>query len=143
MIKRLACAAALAALAACGPGATTKSAAVDPLARGEYLVDSIGMCGDCHTVRLPTGVLDATVALHGAPLAFAPINPQPWAPNAPPLAGLPAGYTEAQLATLLQTGVRPDGSRPLPPMPEYRLSPEDAAAVATYIKSLPGPAASP
>jgi mono/diheme cytochrome c family protein len=61
----------------------------------------------------------------------------PGAPVAPPLAGGPANYTDAQFATLLQTGVKPDGSRPLPPMPAFRLNEEDARAVVAYIKTLP------
>ncbi len=140
--------AALAALAGCtqpAPTATT-TAAPDPaaiIARGEYFVESIGMCGDCHTLRLPTGLLDKATHLHGTAVPFAPLAPQPWAPQSPPLAGLPKGYDEAQLTQFLQTGVRPDGSRPLPPMPEYRFTAEDAAAVTAYLKSLPAPPAAP
>ena len=136
-------AAAFAALAACSPGATTKTepaAAPDPaatVARGKYLVDNIGLCGDCHTQRLPTGMLDSAHYLEGATLVFKPSNPQPWAPTTPALAGLPKGYDEAQFVRFLQTNVKPDGSRPLPPMPEYKLSEEDATAIAAYLKGLP------
>lgn len=148
-MKHLILAAACAALAACSPGATAKSepaTAPDPaavVARGKYIVDNVALCGDCHTQRLPTGLLDDAHYLQGATLVFKPSNPQPWAPTTPALAGLPKGYDEAQLAQLLQTSVKPDGSHPLPPMPDFKLTPEDAAAAAAYLKSLPPPPATP
>lgn len=146
MIRTFLGACALLALAACAQPAPVPAdkAAADPssvLDRGKYLVEGIGLCGDCHTQRLPTGMLDSTRHLHGATLVFKPSNPQPWAPVSPALAGLPAGYTEAQFISFLQNGERPDGSRPLPPMPEYRFSEEDAKAVTAYLASLPKPAA--
>lgn len=137
--------AAIAMLAACAQPTSGNSADTPNVSakaeRGKYLVEGIGLCADCHTQRLPTGMLDRTRDLHGATLVFAPMHPQPWAPTTPALAGLPAGYTEAQLASFLQDGLRPDGSRPLPPMPEYRLSKEDAEAMAAYFASLPKPPA--
>ena len=42
----------------------------------------------------------------------------------------------ALLAHFLETGVRPNGSSPRPPMPAYRMQPGDARAVAAYIRSL-------
>jgi hypothetical protein len=37
---------------------------------------------------------------------------------------------------VLTEGVTPDGDRPNPPMPPYRLTKSDAGAVATYLASL-------
>ena len=105
-------------------------------ARGKYIVQQVGMCGDCHTPRNAQGEPIAAQALHGAPIPFRPLHPMPFAEAAPRIAGLPAGWTAAQTATFLQTGKRPDGSHPLPPMPPYRLSQQDAWAVADYLKSL-------
>lgn len=106
------------------------------LARGKYLVEQVGLCADCHSPRDQTGQYVKDRWLQGAPLAFAPTVPMPvWAPVAPPLAGLPT-MTEAHAATFLETGLKPDGSRPRPPMPEFRFNAEDAAAVAAYLKSL-------
>ncbi|MBI5424207.1 MAG: c-type cytochrome [Opitutae bacterium] len=34
------------------------------------------------------------------------------------------------------TGVKPDGSMPRPPMPQFRLSEEDARAVVAYLRAL-------
>ena len=121
----------------------TACAAQDPaptqqeiVARGEYLVTGIGGCNDCHTLMTAQGP-DMAQSLQGATLIFAPTVPMPWAPVAPPLAGGPAGYTDEQFASFLQTGLRPDGSRTLPPMPQFRLNQEDAEAVVAYIKTLP------
>lgn len=149
MIRNILAAAAIAALAGCTVATSTNVAKTEAAApdrativeRGRYLTESIGMCGDCHTQRMPTGLLDMTRHLHGATLPFKNIHPQPWAPTTPALAGLPAGYSEEQLASFLQNGLRPDGSKPLPPMPEYRFDKADAEAVAAYIASLPKPPA--
>lgn len=117
------------------PAAPTRE---DMIAHGKYLVEAIGGCNDCHTPMTPTGP-DMAQMLRGADLAFQPINPQPWAPRAPALAGLPESlmYDEAQVALLLETGEAADGSPPLPPMPHYRMTKTDAAAVAAYLSSLP------
>jgi cytochrome c553 len=106
------------------------------VAQGDYIVNAVGGCNDCHSPMGPNGPIPGR-QLTGAQLGFAPIAPVPgWAPVAPPIAGLPAGYTEAQLATFLQTGVKPDGKTAGPPMPAFRMKPEDARAVAAYLKSL-------
>jgi len=55
--------------------------------------------------------------------------------RAPALAGL-LGLTAKDVRSLLQTGKRVDGSSPNPPMPPFRLTPEDAAAVVAYLESL-------
>jgi hypothetical protein len=49
------------------------------VARGEYLVNNIGGCNDCHTPMTPQGP-DMTHALQGATLMFAPTIEIPWAP---------------------------------------------------------------
>lgn len=110
--------------------------------RGEYLVNNIGGCNDCHTPMGPQGPI-MTQALQGATLIFAPTMEMPWAPTAPALAGGPAGYTDEEFAQFLQTGMRPDGSRPLPPMPPFRLNEDDARAMVAYIKTVPPQEAAP
>jgi mono/diheme cytochrome c family protein len=101
--------------------------------RGDYLVNGVVLCGDCHTPRLETMALDETRKLQGADIG----GPPTMATYAPALAGGPANYSEEQFISFLQTGVRPDGSHPRPPMPPYRLNEEDARAVSAYIRSLP------
>jgi mono/diheme cytochrome c family protein len=104
--------------------------------RGEYLVNNVVLCGDCHTPQTPQGP-DTNHRLQGGPNLTRAIIDIPWADQAPPIAGIPAQFTEDQFVSFLQTGVRPDGSRPRPPMPPYRLNEEDARAVAAYIATLP------
>lgn len=108
----------------------------DLIARGGYLANNVAGCGDCHTPMTLQGP-DMTRALQGADLPFAPTIAMPWAPSAPAIAGLPAHYSEDQFTHFLETGERPDGTRPLPPMPAYRFNAEDARALAAYVQSLP------
>lgn len=106
------------------------------LTRGRYLVEHVGLCADCHSPRNEKGEFVRDQWLKGAALPFQPMVPMPWSPAAPPLAGLPS-MNEQQAIVFLTTGKRPDGSVPRPPMPEFRFSAEDAAAVVAYLKSLP------
>lgn len=114
--------------------------------RGQYLVTSVAGCNDCHTPQTAQGP-DMAHALQGAPLGFqlAPAleGQIPWTSVAPPIAGVPSGWTDEQFASFLQTGVRPNGSHPNPPMPPYRLNADDARAVVAYIKTLPRAEAAP
>ena len=103
--------------------------------RGRYLVESVGLGADCHTPRTEKGEFDRNHWMQGAALPMQPTVPMPWAPAAPPIAGL-RPMTEAQGVVFLTTGKRPDGSTPRPPMPPYRLNPADGAAVVACLKSL-------
>ena len=106
------------------------------VARGKYLTEQVAMCIDCHTPRTERGEFDRARWLGGSKLDFAPSHPMPmWADFAPELAGLRA-WTNEQVVTLLSTGRRADGTMPRPPMPPYRMSKVDAAAVAAYLRSL-------
>jgi hypothetical protein len=40
------------------------------------------------------------------------------------------------MVTFLETGKRPDGSMPRPPMPPYRFSHEDAPAITAYLLAM-------
>lgn len=105
--------------------------------RGEYLVKSVAMCVECHSPRDQRGELIQSQLLQGAPMpARWDGSPRPWAYVAPKLAGLPSGFTEESFVRFLQTGERTGGHVPRPPMPPYRMSEEDARAVAAYLKSL-------
>jgi len=103
--------------------------------RGRNLVEKVAQCADCHTPRLSTGELDRARWLQGSPLGFKPLMEMPWMPVAPGIAGLP-GYTEEQGIAFFTTGVRPNGTKCLPPMPEYRLSRDEAADIVAYLRSL-------
>jgi mono/diheme cytochrome c family protein len=127
------------ALGACAQQAPAPLTGEALVARGDYLVNGVVLCGDCHTPRLETMQPDETRRLQGSTLPPSG-PPEVFATNAPPLAGGPANYTDEQFIAFLQTGVRPDGSRPRPPMPPYRLNEDDARAVNAYIRSLPATA---
>lgn len=105
--------------------------------RGQYLVMHVAMCVQCHTPRTEQGELDHSQLLQGAPMPLeSPFATQTWAFEAPKIAGLPGGWTEADLIQLLQTGKDPRGQSPQPPMPPFRMHKEDAEAIARYLKSL-------
>jgi mono/diheme cytochrome c family protein len=104
--------------------------------RGRYLVQQVGICGDCHTPRDEKGQSVEAKTLQGAPIMFKPTVPMPlWREFAPPIAGLP-GFTDAQAIAFLTTGKDAAGNYAAPPMPPYRLNKEDAAAVVAYLRSV-------
>ncbi|MGD9981539.1 MAG: cytochrome c [Hyphomonadaceae bacterium] len=135
----LAALAALAALGGCAPQAPAELTGEALVARGDYLVNGVVLCGDCHTPRLENMAPDETRRLQGSEIPPSG-PPEVFATIAPPIAGGPVNYTEDQFVAFLQTGVRPDGSQPRPPMPPYRLNEDDARAVNAYIRSLPAAA---
>lgn len=117
-----------------GSAGTDRDAAIE---RGRYLVHDVAMCVICHSPHFPSGELHPRRLLHGGRIPLeSPFPRQEWAFMAPRLAGLPGGWTEERLIELLTTGQRPEGPRPRPPMPPFRMNREDAAAVAAYLKSL-------
>jgi mono/diheme cytochrome c family protein len=116
-------------------GAEEQGVARSREARGEYLVERVGMCQDCHSPRNAEGFFFEDQWLAGAPIDFTPSLPMPWAEMAPPIAGLPT-MTDQQAVTYMMTGEKPDGTESRPPMPEYRLTREDALAVVAYLRSL-------
>lgn len=107
--------------------------------RGAYLVNGLTHCAACHTPRNGWGA-----SREGAALAGGVIPNLDW--YAPPLTGnAPEGlgtWSEADIAALLRTGVSPRGAA-AGPMAEVvfqslqHLAPDDAAAMAHYLKSLP------
>jgi mono/diheme cytochrome c family protein len=112
------------------------AAGAQSITRGKYIVERTSMCADCHTPRDEKGQLIVAQSLQGAPVGMKPIHPMPWAEVAPSIAGLPANFTLEQMVKFLQTGVRPNGTTPRPPMPPYRFSHEDAEAVTAYLRSM-------
>jgi len=112
------------------------SSPADTIERGRYLVQQVGLCGDCHTPHNEKGDPIADQALQGANVFLKPMNPVPnWAEYTPAIAGFP-GFTDEQAVTFLTTGKDAGGQFAAPPMPQYRFSREDAVAVLSYLKSL-------
>jgi len=104
--------------------------------RGAYLVNGPGHCAECHSPRNALGAIVTSQRFAGGP------NPEGegWVPNITQQ-GL-KDYSESDIAYLLETGNTPEGDSVGGAMtPVIRntsqLTPEDRAAMATYIKSLP------
>jgi mono/diheme cytochrome c family protein len=104
--------------------------------RGKYIVESVAMCGMCHTPRTDAGEIDSGRRLDGAAVWLLPAHPvQDWPLKAPRIAGtLPA--SDDDMVRLLTTGIWKDGTRLRPPMPQFRMSREDAESVVAYLRSL-------
>ncbi len=106
--------------------------------RGDYLVNQVAMCADCHTPMGRDGQRVKTKWLQGAKIAFRPDFPVPhWSSYAPDIAGLPSHWTAAAMIKFLRTGRDPQGRRAQPPMPAFRFNRADALAVTAYLKGLP------
>jgi len=106
------------------------------VARGKYIVEGVAMCELCHTRRDENGAPDQGNWLMGGPVQLRPTYPAPqWATSAPRIAGGPPG-TEADFIRLVTTGIARTGQPPNPPMPQFRMSRQDAEAVFAYLNSL-------
>jgi Cytochrome c len=106
------------------------------VARGKYLVESVAVCGQCHTPRDSRGELDRSRWLQGAPVPWMPARPDSdWPINAPRIGGTPPA-DDADMVKLLTTGVWTNGNRLRFPMPQFRMERGDAEAVVAYLKSV-------
>jgi mono/diheme cytochrome c family protein len=104
--------------------------------RGQYLVERVAMCGECHSPRNDKGEYDRLQWLQGELIDYKPSHPMPFAAIAPPIAGLPTFAKDEAAVKFLETGTNAMGKTALPPMPQFRLNHEDAAAVVAYLRSL-------
>src|SRR5450755_2097206 len=57
------------------PAKAEKSGAAGDIARGKYIVESVAVCGQCHTPRDSNGNLDRARWLQGAPVPYMPAKP--------------------------------------------------------------------
>lgn len=114
----------------------TSSLSAGNVARGRYLVEDVGMCGDCHTPRNEKGEPIKAQWLKGTALDFKPLVPIPvWADKSVNIAGLP-GWEKDAAIKFLMTGIAYNGLPARPPMPQYRYNRQDAEAIVAYLKSL-------
>ena len=117
--------------------ASTASAASGDVERGKYLVEGVGMCGQCHSPRDDKGNLQMDEWLHGGPVPVTtPRGYADWAFRAPRIAGLPQ-HTDEEFVVLMTTGINRDGKELMAPMPPYRMAEEDALAIAAYLRTVP------
>ena len=115
--------------------------AAELLKHGEYLVNEVAHCSHCHSRQDEKGMPDRARLLRGATLPIRPKKEtEKWADKSPDITskGLAGNWSEEQMIKFLTTGVNPDGEKPTPPMPVFRLNAKDARAVFLYLKSLPG-----
>jgi mono/diheme cytochrome c family protein len=113
-----------------------KIASAASVARGKYLVNDAGKCGDCHTPFSEKGEPIKEQWLQGATLPFKPTVPMPvWADKSSSIAGL-TGWEKDAAIKFLMTGIAFNGLPARPPMPEYRFNQQDAEAIVAYLKSL-------
>jgi len=112
------------------------AASAAKVARGKYLVENIAHCGDCHSPHDAKGEAIRGKELRGATLDFKMINPVPvWADKSPNIAGL-RGWEDADAVKFFMTGLAYNDLPARPPMPQYKMTKEDAEAVVAYLKSL-------
>jgi mono/diheme cytochrome c family protein len=108
--------------------------------RGRYLAGMAGVCIECHTPESPGTVPVHLDSLYAGGRSFGPGSTS--ANITPDATGI-ANVTVAQIRTILQQGLAPDGGRICPPMPvgpngAYGgLTDADAEAIANYIKTIP------
>lgn len=130
-------AAAVALADAAGRKASSREARVE---RGRYLT-LMGGCNDCHTPGTFYGAADYERTLSGSELGWV----GPWGVTfprnlTPDLETGIGAWKERDIVNALRTGMRPDGSVILPPMPwpmYATMTDDDAFAIAAYLKSLP------
>jgi len=136
--------AALAISAAALTGATfegkAKAAALAKrVARGKYLTTIMG-CNDCHTPAALFGAPDFDRQMAGSDLGWQGPWGVSYASNLTPDIETGLGeWNEADILKALRTGMRPDGTTLLPPMPWQdfaALTDEDANAIVAFLRSL-------
>lgn len=133
-------------LAACSSDDQDDTQVVDPVSRGEYIVNHVAVCIDCHTPRDPAS---------GAPI------PEMFMAGAECFAQLPNGSclntrnltnhetgllnrTDAEIKRMIADGIRPaaTGDEALfPAMPYYvfhNMTEADLDAVVAYLRTIPG-----
>lgn len=114
-------------------GKAADSSAVE---RGKYIVESVAMCGRCHTPWNQAGEGERRNWLLGGPTQIkSTYTVANWALVEPRLAGRPPG-TDEEFVRLLTTGVSRTGLPLNPPMPQFRMTRSDAEAVLAYLKSV-------
>jgi mono/diheme cytochrome c family protein len=115
--------------------------ASDQLKLGRYLTEGPAHCGECHTPRNVIGGLQTSKWLAGAASAEG-------AGNAPNITGGEGGigeWSEQDIAYFLESGFTPEydsvgGSMAAVQRNMSKLTPEDRAAIAAYLKAVPAQA---
>jgi mono/diheme cytochrome c family protein len=115
------------------------------IARGRYLVDTIGICGECHTPRLASGMKDPARYLAGVEcLRTEGGGDERGCLHSANLTDHETGlrsYTDDQIKAMFTTGKRPDGRNLHPLMPYWvfrNMTSDDADSIVAYLRTVPG-----
>lgn len=101
---------------------------------GQYIVEHVAMCIECHSPRDQNGDIIAGKEFLGAPI---PLKvPSDWAMHAPRNRGLLGYDDELAIRLLTQGAIARDGHQLRPPMPRFRMTQQDAADVIAFMRSL-------
>ena len=115
----------------------SKATSGGAVARGKYIVENVAICAQCHTPRDYDGNPDRSHWLQGSSVPFNPVKADPnWPLSAPRIGGTPLPASDGDMVKLLTTGIWTNGEHLRPPMPQFRLTQDDAEAVVAYLKSL-------
>jgi mono/diheme cytochrome c family protein len=122
------------------------STSVDPavIARGEYLVNNVSACVECHTPLNPDGTIDRGRLLGGNAdfLDLVPDDPDRGllpAPNLTPHGTGLASWSDAEIRAAFQDGHARDGRTLSPIMPYdvfHNMSDDDAQAIVAYLRTV-------
>jgi mono/diheme cytochrome c family protein len=108
---------------------------------GKYMAGPVAHCLECHSPMGPQGPEIDPAHLGMGGFEF----PGPWGVSvaanitSDPEDGI-AKFTDDELATMIRTGTRPDGSKMMPPMPYHyfaKMTDDDLKAIILYIRTLP------
>lgn len=114
--------------------------ASDPVVRGGYLVEALTHCGECHTPRNFLGGTDSSLYLAGAANGG---EGEKVSNITPDVATGIGDWSEADLVSFMKDGMMPDFDNVQGSMEEVidhslsKLTDEDLAAIAAYLKSIP------
>lgn len=124
--------------------ATPDAGPIDLVARGEYLVSNVALCGDCHTPRDMMGAPIPGQLLAGGLFAdLDPMDPMAGAlytRNLTPHASGLGDWSDAEIKNAFLNGVSRHGHALIPVMPYYvlhNMTDEDANAIVAYLRSIP------
>jgi mono/diheme cytochrome c family protein len=118
--------------------------AESPVERGDYLVNAILACGNCHTPRDANGALIKDKALSGGRVFSTPVFVATTSNITPDVETGIGGWTDAEIKRALIEGIRPEHHH-LPGVPLaaimpanfYKaLLPEDLDAIVAYLRSV-------
>jgi mono/diheme cytochrome c family protein len=124
-----------------GPAVTLANPS-DAVQRGQYLVEALGHCGECHTSRDAMGGLKLELWLAGAPNPELRGERRGVIPNITPHEEGIGSWSEGEIVDVLKTGFKPDfdtlGGRMAAVQENLAHLPDaDLQAIAAYLKAVP------